>query len=282
MKTRAALLLPEIALSECLFGAIVRDTRGLKLSDDERINYFPASPLVTVTWVIKGNTQIDTDGNSIERAKVSEPLPEITVSGPRSGPFVSWNPGPVFAISIGFFPDAWMRLTGLEPTKLLDKTLAEIPIQISNLLHPQPSSTAEEMWEDFQSTLSPQWANARPSQHSTQLRGRLSDWSRALIVRSVMSGPGKTARAIQRRLKRWSGQSRRSLEFFAQIEEMHRLAVEQDAPNSAELALDAGFSDQSHMGRALRKATGFSPVRLNERVQSEEAFWCYRLLGERF
>lgn len=260
----------------------MRDTRGLKLSDDERINYFPASPLVTVTWVIKGNTQIDTDGNSIERAKVSEPLPEITVSGPRSGPFVSWNPGPVFAISIGFFPDAWMRLTGLEPTKLLDKTLTEIPIQISNLLHPQPSSTAEEMWEDFQSTLSPQWANARPSQHSTQLRGRLSDWSRALIVRSVMSGPGKTARAIQRRLKRWSGQSRRSLEFFAQIEEMHRLAVEQDAPNSAELALDAGFSDQSHMGRALRKATGFSPVRLNERVQSEEAFWCYRLLGERF
>lgn len=97
-----------------------------------------------------------------------------------------------------------------------------------------------------------------------------------------MSGPGKTARAMQRRLKRWSGQSRRSLEFFAQIEEMHKLAIYQDTPKPAELALDAGYSDQSHMGRMLRKATGFSPVRLNERVQSEEAFWCYRLLGERF
>ncbi|MHA7858755.1 MAG: helix-turn-helix domain-containing protein [Henriciella sp.] len=282
MKKRAALLLPEAALSECLFGAIVRDTRGVELSDDERINYFPASPLVTVTWVIEGDTQIDMNGNSIEKAKTSTPLPAITVSGPRSGPFVSWNPGPVLAISIGFYPDAWMRLTGSEPTKLLDKTLTDIPIQVLNLLRPEPSSTAGQMWGDFQTALSPQWANARHSQHSTPLRGRLSDWSRVLIVRSIMSGPGKTARAIQRRLKRWSGQSRRSLEFFAQIEEMHRLAVEQDAPNSAELALDAGFSDQSHMGRALRKATGFSPVRLNERVQSEEAFWCYRLLGERF
>lgn len=72
-----------------------------------------------------------------------------------------------------------------------------------------------------------------------------------------MSGPGKTARAMQCRLKRWPGQLRRSLEFFTQIEEMHKLAIDQDIPNSAELALDAGYSDQSHMGRMLRKATGF-------------------------
>lgn len=282
MKTRAALLLPEIALSECLFGAIVRDTRGLNLSEDERLNYFPASPLVTVTWLIEGDIQIDADGNNIERAKTSDPLPAITVSGPRSGPFVSWNPGPVFAISIGFYPDAWMRLTGSEPTKLLDKTLKDVPAQISSLLRPGPSMTSAQMWDEFQNAIASKWAGARPNQDSGPLRSRLSDWSRALIARSLVSGPGKTARAMQRRLKRWSGQSRRSLEFFAQIEEMHKLAIQRSAPNSAELALDAGFSDQSHMGRVLRKATGFSPVRLNEKVQTEEAFWCYRLLGERF
>ncbi len=260
----------------------MRDTRGLKLSDDERINYFPASPLVTVTWVIEGDTQIDQHGNNVERAKKAAPLPSMTIAGPRSGPFVSWNPGPVFAIAVGFYPDAWMDLTGVEPESLADKTLSDIPPQVSGLLEPMPTMTATEMWKELQSALSHRWASARPNQDPGSLRSRLSDWSRGLIVRSAMTGPGKTARAMQRRLKRWSGQSRRSLEFFAQIEEMHKLAIGQETPNSAELALDAGYSDQSHMGRMLRKATGFSPVNLNERVQSEEAFWCYRLLGERF
>ena len=48
------------------------------------------------------------------------------------------------------------------------------------------------------------------------------------------------------------------------------------------LAGDAGYSDQSHMGRAVRRATGFSPARLNRMIESEESFWCYRLLGQRF
>lgn len=260
----------------------MRDTRGLKLSDDERINYFPASPLVTVTWVIEGDTQIDQHGNSVERAKKAAPLPSVSIAGSRSGPFVSWNPGPVFAISIGFYPDAWMDLTGIDAESLAGKMLLEIPPQVFDLLDPMPTKTAAEMWNEFQGALSDRWISVRPNQNSGSLRSRLSDWSRSLIVRSAMSGPGKTVRAMQRRLKRWSGQSRRSLEFFAQIEEMHKLAIDQDKRNAAELALDAGYSDQSHMGRMLRKATGFSPVRLNERVQSEEAFWCYRLLGERF
>ena len=49
-----------------------------------------------------------------------------------------------------------------------------------------------------------------------------------------------------------------------------------------DLAVEAGFADQSHMGRDLKRATGFSPVQLNQRILQNEAFWCYRLLGERF
>ena len=46
--------------------------------------------------------------------------------------------------------------------------------------------------------------------------------------------------------------------------------------------VEGGFADQSHMGRAVRRATGFSPARLNRMIESEESFWCYRLLGQRF
>jgi hypothetical protein len=36
------------------------------------------------------------------------------------------------------------------------------------------------------------------------------------------------------------------------------------------------------MGRAVKRATGFSPGQINRLIATEEPFWCYRLLGERF
>lgn len=89
-------------------------------------------------------------------------------------------------------------------------------------------------------------------------------------------------RAIERRLKRWSSQSRQSLKFYSDIENLHMLSVNNADAKLAGLASDAGYSDQSHMGRAVQRATGFSPAHLNQLIKTQEAFWCYRLLGERF
>lgn len=50
----------------------------------------------------------------------------------------------------------------------------------------------------------------------------------------------------------------------------------------AGLASDAGFADQSHMGREVRRVTGLTPRRLDELVASDEAFWFYRLIGDWF
>ena len=49
-------------------------------------------------------------------------------------------------------------------------------------------------------------------------------------------------------------------------------------PDLAATAADAGFADQSHMGRDVRRVTGISPGRLIELMRSEESFWLYRLL----
>jgi len=38
----------------------------------------------------------------------------------------------------------------------------------------------------------------------------------------------------------------------------------------------------SHMGRVVRQTTGYSPAQLNRLIETDEAFWCYRLLGEHF
>lgn len=282
MSAHATLLMPTVALSECLFGAIVRDTRVAVLRDEERANYFPASPLVTLTLVIVGETRMADSGPDVAQAMRSDPLPAITVAGPRTTPFVSWNPGPVFAISIGFYPDAWMRLTGVEAQSLVDRTVGDVPTMFVDLMTPDETTSAESIWSTFQRALLPLWSQARGDGEHRSYRSRLSAWSHALIARSLMSGPGRTVRAVQRRLRRWSGQSRRSLDFFSKIEGMHELAVLRNDATPAELAIEAGYADQSHMGRMVRKATGFSPVQLNEHVKHNEAFWCYRLLGERF
>jgi len=87
---------------------------------------------------------------------------------------------------------------------------------------------------------------------------------------------------MQRRVRRWTGQDIQTLNFFARMEDLHQhVTADPDTP-PVELAVSAGFADQSHMGRALKRATGFSPVQLNQRIAKDEAFWCYRLLGERF
>ena len=46
----------------------------------------------------------------------------------------------------------------------------------------------------------------------------------------------------------------------------------------ATLASEAGFSDQSHMGREIRRITGLSPGRFDKLLAHDEAFWFYRLL----
>jgi AraC-like DNA-binding protein len=50
----------------------------------------------------------------------------------------------------------------------------------------------------------------------------------------------------------------------------------------AQLAADAGFADQSHMTRHVRRETGFTPEQLRELIETDETFWCYRLVAERF
>jgi hypothetical protein len=44
----------------------------------------------------------------------------------------------------------------------------------------------------------------------------------------------------------------------------------------------AGYADQSHIGHAVRRGTGFSLAQLNRYINAKEALWCYRILGERF
>lgn len=274
----AQILFPPAELGRCVAFAIVRDTRARTLSRTDRLNYFPASPLTTLTVVMNGQIHMANALCDLQTLSLSEPVPREFVSLPQPGPIVSWSPGAVRAVTIGFFPDAWCKLGGALDGNCLPQAIKAAAETFRR------SRDAVVGWENFCGLLQEVWRAAHTDEIVPYWSGSslLADWVRHVLLQSAMSGPGRSVRAIERRLKRSTGHSRQALEFFAKVEQLHGLANGARSETAAQIAHDAVFCDQAHMGRAVKRATGFSPVRLNKLIETEEAFWCYRLLGERF
>ena len=273
MSPVSKLFLPPTELAGCVHSAIYRDTRGAALSKDDRVSYFPASPLVSMTVVRCGELQYLSSEGKPGNVEEFSSLPRLFVMAPRDTPLVSRTPGEVVAITLGIYPDAWILLGG-------DREFSQAPeklVAAFDCLTTEERS--EEGWQSFCDALGPLWTKSRPA--SWLGTNGIEDWARAIVARALMSGSGKSIRSLERRIKRLSGQTRRCLDFYSNVENLHRLALQKSDSSLADIAFDAGYADQSHMGRAVRRATGLSPARLNQAIREEEAFWCYRLLGER-
>ena len=274
MSPISKLFLPPPALSGCVLAAVYRDTRGAMLPAADRINHFPASPLVSVTLVRHGTLHLLEPGGDWTTASRAPALPELTVMAPQDTPTTSWALNEIEAITLGIYPDAWRSLGG-------DAEYSQIPASLVNALkHFGTEKDPQTGWQALCERLTPQWARNRVVRWQ-QATG-VTDWVKGLIIRSALSGTGQSLRSIERRMKRYSGQTRRNLEFFSAFEGLQALAQQNQGMPLAEIAHEAGYADQSHMGRAVRRATGFTPARLNRAIQNNESFWCYRLLGERF
>lgn len=278
MQPKSALLMPPGDLSSCIAAAILRDTRGIRLSDRDRFNFFPATPLVSVTSIIEGEIFLADAGGDLGETIKSEPLPPLFITPPQDRPTVSWSTGEVCAVTVGFFPDAWLKLGSGLNENAISAAIAEAFAVFGARSRPIDD------WSKFCGVLQPVWRAKRRASGLADWPGsdRLSDWSRFLLGRIAMTSTGQSVRTLERRLRHWTGGTRQHLDHHVAVEDLHRRSVETPEMSMADLAAEAGFSDQSHMGRAVRRTTGFSPAKLNKLIQTEEAFWCYRLLGERF
>ena len=254
----------------------MRDTRGTVMSDADRVNYFPASPLFTVTQTLHGQLHTAHDILTLDDLRQRPLAPQRMILPPQEQPQMSWSPGPVYALTVAFFPDAWTRLGGG-----LDGTPPDGLFNVLSMLGAEPLDAA---WSGFWAEMSAVWiksdAKGRPGDWSGS--DRLADWTYHLMNQLAQTSTGRGLRSAQRRLQRWTGLNKQTLDFFARVENVHRLNTLEPTATAADIAAQAGYADQSHMGRALKRVTGFSPVTLNHRIATEEPFWCYRLLGERF
>jgi AraC-like DNA-binding protein len=181
-------------------------------------------------------------------------------------------------------PDALHALTGLEVPDLMDRFLdasAVLPPDWLVLLQQVQDAPTDplrlQLLEEF---LEPRWQSCRPGQPSA--KQRYSDWVVHLALRAAVSGPGRSLRQMERRIKQWSGMPLRELRVMGRSEEAFfataAMATQATAKlDWAQIAADTGYSDQSHMIRTTRRITGFTPEALGKGIQLQESFWAYRL-----
>ncbi len=186
------------------------------------------------------------------------------------------------------YPDAFWALTGLEP-----KTLSDQIVDASSVLPPALLTVFQRLNESgdvhhrvprFMDDLMQIWQQRARSprehtQSSDEWGQNMAPWMEALALRAAATGWGRSLRQSERRIKQWTGWSLRKLQgsargeaaFFAVVE-----AMLEERVDWTQIALDNGFSDQSHFIRETRRITGFSPEALRHGFNTGEAFWVYR------
>lgn len=281
------LWLPAAGLSACVRATVVRNTVGHVLTDAQRFNHFPAAPLCSLSWWFEGcshNVLLTDDNRHAPLSAPRQPMPgRWVLGGPHTQPTCSWCPGPVHAMMVLLMPDAFHQLTGLEPEALTNRIVdaeAVLPPDWLPMLHDvQAAPDDATRLARLEAFLAPRWAACR---HPLPLQAhRYADWATHLAQRAAVSGPGRSLRQWERRVKRWAGLPMRELQVLARSEQAFFQAadahVQGDAVRWAEVAADTGYADQAHLCRVSRRITGFSPEALRRGMAEDEAFWPYRL-----
>jgi len=280
------LWLPRASLVSCLRAVIVRSTLGTSLNDAQRINRFPASPMCSLCWFLEGEPYRMLPANAAGPTAAGccrVPMPgRWVVGGPQTRPTASWSPGPVHGMMVLVAPDAFLALTGLAPESMKDQLLdaaAVLPVDwraLDERVRAAPDDASR--IEAFEAFIEPRWSACRPDRAGRVQR--YADWATHLAQRAVVSGPGRSLRQLERRIKRWAGLPMRELQGFGRAERAFfeaKISAGDGDPDWADLAADTGYADQAHLSRISRRITGYSPKALYDGIRGDESFWIYRL-----
>lgn len=281
------LWLPRASLAACVRGTMVRSTLGYSLTDEQRINRFPATPLCSLSWWFQGRSEAlvpDRPDSTPGLHSPREAYPgRWVLAGPQTRPSASYCATPTHAMMVMFMPDALHQLTGIEPESLTDRLVdaqSMLPrdwIAMCEDVQHQPDDAAR--MDCLEAFLEPRWQACRPT-HLLPTQ-RYGDWALHLAQRAAMSAPGRSLRQLERRIKRWAGLPLRELRGFGKAEQafFDTIAAEaaQGSVKWADVAAGAGFSDQSHLCRVTRRITGYAPQALYDGIYGDESFWAYRI-----
>jgi AraC-like DNA-binding protein len=265
---------PRASLEACVRGFLVRRV-GVP-SDSEHLSNFPATASCGLSWFLEGSAVRVPDEQSAQA--------HIVFRGPQTRPVVARHRGPLHMFILLLAPDALCWLTGAGVDRYLNRicplaAALDEPWQAMALdvLHAPTDEDRVKLIEKF---LEPRWHAARSRNRAASWgpAQRHGEWSRAAISRAHLFARGRCRRQLERQMRTMTGLSARALRGLARTEDALLMAAHstQLHANWAIIAAEAGYADQSHLCRELRRYTGFSPQQLWRYVPKEEGLWVYR------
>jgi len=265
---------PSAALEACVRGFVVRRVEAT--ADSEHLSRFPATASCSLGWFIQGSAVRLPDQLSTQA--------RIVFRGPQTRPVVVRHRGPLHMFILLLAPDALCWLTGasvecrvnrIDPlASALDASWQAMALDV---LH---AATDEDRVKRIEKFLKPRWqaAESGNGMASWAPAQRHAEWSRSAISRAHMLSKGRSRRQLERQMRSLTGWSARALRGLARVEDALLLAAHSPHPRVswARIAAEAGYADQSHLCRELRRYTGFSPQQLWRRAPNEEDLWVYK------
>ena len=262
------------SLAACVRGFVVRRVYGAV--DAEHLSRFPATASCSVSWVL--------DGSIVRLSEEQSRQERVVFRGPQTRPVIARHRGPLHMFIMLLSPDALCYLTGASADRYLNRTCSlasafddSWQAMASDVLHAPTSDERVRRVEEF---LEPRWraVQSRSRALSWGPAHRHGEWSQAAMSRAGTIAKGRSRRQLERRMRNMTGWSARALRGLARAEDALLIAARsaQRHVNWACVAAEAGYADQSHLCRELRRYTGLSPQQLWRCMPNDEALWVYR------
>src|SRR5262245_51310513 len=265
---------PHAALEACVRGIVVRHVKVPAHS--EYLSHFPATASCSLSWFLEGSAVRMCDEQSVHA--------RIVFRGPQTRPVVVRHRGSLHMFILLLAADALWWLTGVSANRHLNR-IGPIEAALDDswqgmALDVLYASTDEDRVKRIEMFLKPRWRAARSKNRAASWgpAQRHGEWSRGTSSRARIFSKGRCRRQLERQIRTMTGWSARALRGLARAEDALLLAARSRQPrvNWAGIAAEAGYADQSHLCRELRRYTGLSPQQLWRCVPHEEDLWVYK------
>ncbi len=280
--------LPPWGLRRCVRAVIWRSTIGMSLSGADLWGHYPAGPIVAINCLFEGTAESLSAGWAADPQAPRQSVPVLAVTGPHSVPRNIFYGPEVDGVMVILYPDAWWALTGIAPqtlsNQLVDAHRVLPPVLLAVCQQMRQGGDVDSRVQTFFEGLQTLWKAQDHERLGAEIPSRqwpptITPWMESMALRAAATGWGRSLRQSERRIKQWTGWSLRKLQGSARGEDAFFAVMEamlEERLDWAQIALDNGFSDQSHFIRETRRITGFSPEALRHGFLNEEAFWIYR------